>query len=112
MVYLYIDESGDLGFSGRGSKYFVITCVKIDDDRTNVLFKRIPKEVRSRKLPKKTKKQSELKFSNSSIAIREFFSFKSCKVECQYFFAYNKKSANNPKIKRKFANTLRTPWQV
>jgi hypothetical protein len=73
MVYLYIDESGDLGFSGKGSEYFIFTCVKIEDDNTNTLFKRIPKKIRQRTLKKRVKKLSELKFSNSSILIRERF---------------------------------------
>ncbi|MEM2131340.1 MAG: DUF3800 domain-containing protein [Candidatus Woesearchaeota archaeon] len=73
MVYIYLDESGDLGFSERGSKYFILTCVKIDDEKTNILFKRIPKEIRERALKKRILKQSELKFSNSTVLIRKRF---------------------------------------
>lgn len=73
MTYLYIDESGDLGFGKRGSEYFIICCVKIDDDKTNMLFQRIPKKVRQRKLSKKLKKTTELKFSNSSVIVRNSF---------------------------------------
>lgn len=73
MVYLYIDESGDLGFKRNGSEYFIISCVKINNDGTNILFKRIPKKIRQKTLSKKWKKLSELKFSNSSVLIRERF---------------------------------------
>ena len=68
-----MDESGDLGFGSKGSKYFILACVRINDDETHIKFRRIPKEVRERTLTKKAKKQSELKFSNSSLLIRERF---------------------------------------
>lgn len=73
MTFLYIDESGDLGFKKTGSEYFVITCVKIDDEKTNLAFRRIPQKVRLRKLSKKYKETPELKFSNSSEIIRNGF---------------------------------------
>lgn len=73
MTYLYIDESGDLGFGKHGSSYFVLTCIKIDDERVHQSFCRIPKKVRQRKLSKKHKRLAELKFSNSSDAIRNDF---------------------------------------
>lgn len=55
MTYIYIDESGDLGFHNRSSSYFVVTCVKINDEKTHLSFKRIPKKVRERLLDKKEK---------------------------------------------------------
>jgi len=44
MTYLYIDESGDLGFGKNGSEYFIIACVKINDEKTNICFRRIVKK--------------------------------------------------------------------
>jgi hypothetical protein len=73
MTYIYIDESGDLGFTKKGSRYFIIASVKINDEKTNALFKRIPKKMRQKVLKKKEKKLGELKFSNSSALIRERF---------------------------------------
>jgi len=99
MVYIYLDESGDLGFSGKGSDYFIITCVKINDDKTNVLFKRIPKEVRERSLTKKTKKQSELKFSNSSPLIRERFLTRAAKLDIETYSLIIKKEHTQQKLK-------------
>ncbi len=61
MNYIYIDESGNLGFSKKGSKYFVISAIVINDEETQKKFKRIPKKIRQRKLKKSLKKQSELK---------------------------------------------------
>ncbi len=72
MTYLYIDESGDLGFSGKSSPYFIIACVKINEEDDNVVFGRIPKKVRAKILDKK-RIESELKFSNSSEKVRAKF---------------------------------------
>ncbi len=99
MVYLYIDESGDLGFGKKGSKYFVITCVKINDDKTNISFKRIPKQVRQRKLKKKTKSQSELKFSNSSPLIRKQFLEKAAKLNIEVYSLIINKEYTQQKLK-------------
>jgi len=73
MKYIYIDESGDLGFSEKSSRYFIIACAVIDDDKTHIQFKRIPKKVKIKKIDKKTRKNAEIKFSNSSPHIRKFF---------------------------------------
>ncbi len=73
MAYVYIDESGDLGFTPKGSRYFIITGIKIDNEQTNLMFKRIPRRIRQKVLKKKEKKLGELKFSNCSTLIRERF---------------------------------------
>lgn len=108
MTYLYIDESGDLGFGKNGSDYFILTCVKIDDIKVNEDFKRIPKKVRLRKLSKKLKEAAELKFSNSnnevrvdflkrasklnleiySVIIKKEFTFKSLQINLPVFYNY------------------------
>jgi hypothetical protein len=85
MVYLYIDESGDLGFNEKGSKYFVLSCVKIEDENTNKHFNRIPKKIRQTTLTKKWKKHSELKFSNSSVLIRQRFLNRVAKLDLEIF---------------------------
>ena len=71
MSIIYIDESGDLGMN-NGSDYFIITAVKMEEN-ADVEYCRIPKKIRQRELKKKTKKIAELKFSNSSVLIRERF---------------------------------------
>lgn len=40
MTYIYIDESGDLGFI-KCSKYFVLVCVRINDDETHIRFRKM-----------------------------------------------------------------------
>ena len=99
MEYIYLDESGDLGFRGKGSTYFILTCVKIQDERTNLLFKRIPKDVRQRSLAKKTKKTSELKFSNSSVLIRERFLSRVAKLDIEIYSLIVNKEYTQQKLK-------------
>lgn len=98
MRHIYLDESGDLGFGRTGSKYFIITCVRINDDETHNKFRRIPKEVRERTLTKKPKKQSELKFSNSSLLIRERFLSKVAKINAEVFALIIEKSLTQKQL--------------
>jgi hypothetical protein len=64
---IYLDESGDLGFGPRSSKYFILAAI-ITRDAEQV--RRCIKRVRQRKLPKRYKTIPELKFHNSSQTIR------------------------------------------
>ncbi len=64
---IYLDESGDLGFGPRASKYFILAAI-ITRDPGQV--RRCIKRVRQQKLSKKYKTIPELKFHNSSQAIR------------------------------------------
>lgn len=91
MTYLYIDESGDLGFGEKGSEYFIIACVKINDEKTNYCFKRIVKKIRQRKLSKKLRTKSELKFSNSSDLIRSEFLKRAAKLDIEIYSLIIKK---------------------
>ncbi|OPX78359.1 MAG: hypothetical protein A4E45_01369 [Methanosaeta sp. PtaB.Bin039] len=65
---IYLDESGDLGFGPRSSKYFVLAAI-IAREPGNV--QRCVKRVRQQKLKKKYKTIPELKFHNSSQTIRD-----------------------------------------
>ncbi|HLC79297.1 MAG TPA: DUF3800 domain-containing protein [archaeon] len=91
MTYLYIDESGDLGFSSRGSNYFLITCVKIGDEKINITFKRIPRKVRRELFGRKAQKETELKFSNTSEKTKKSFLAKAAKIEMEVFCLIIKK---------------------
>ncbi len=91
MNYIYIDESGDLGFSEKGSEYFVMSAIVINDEGTHNQFRRIPKKIRQRKLKKSFKKQSELKFSNSSVLIREQFLTRAAKLPIKVYALIIKK---------------------
>jgi len=48
-VKIYLDESGELGFSDKSSKYFVIVLVVCDDEKS---LKRTIKNIRNKKLKK------------------------------------------------------------
>ena len=60
-VYIFIDESGDLG--GDGSKYFIITAIWTEKPE---LFDRLIKNLRRHKFRKILKKVSEIKANSSN----------------------------------------------
>ncbi|MDY1592129.1 MAG: DUF3800 domain-containing protein, partial [Methanofastidiosum sp.] len=64
---IYLDESGELGFSDRSSKYFVIVLVVCDDEKS---LKRLIKKIRGKKLKKTIKNLPEIKANNSTNEIR------------------------------------------
>lgn len=56
MVYVFVDESGDLGFTSSSSNYYVIACVEVFD---LLELARATKRVR-KTLRKKKKKHSRV----------------------------------------------------
>lgn len=73
MIYLYLDESGDLGFdffAKKPSTFFTVAILLVKGvDNNRALINAVKKTIR-RKLPKK---MSELKGSHSSIEIKKYF---------------------------------------
>jgi len=69
MLHIFIDESGDLGFTTKSSKYYIIASVETKD---LVELNRIPKKVR-KTLRKKRKDISEFKFTRSDDVVRRRF---------------------------------------
>ena len=76
-LYIYLDESGDLG--AKGSKFFsvVALCTKNPKPIENMI-----KRVRERKLRKTLKELNELKGNNSSPEIRKHILSKIAKMDC------------------------------
>ena len=70
MRYIFLDESGELGFKPASSKYFVITLLSCDEGEIYTL-RRIIKKVRAKIIKKKLKKYPEIKGNNSTDKIRE-----------------------------------------
>ncbi len=103
MTYIYIDESGDLGFSKKGSSYFILSCVKVEGDKAHTELRRIPKKIRQRKLGKRHQKTPELKFSNSSKLIREQFLSRINKLDIEVYSLIVKKEFTQDKLKDKLA---------
>ena len=66
-IYIFIDESGDLGETG--SEYFVITAIWIEKPE---LFDRLIKNLRRHKFKKELRKASEIKANSSSLGLREY----------------------------------------
>jgi hypothetical protein len=98
MNHIYIDESGDLGMGGKGSEYFVLAAVKMDDD-ANKDYCRIPKKIRQRPLGVRTKKISELKFSNSSVLIREMFLTRVARLDLEIYAVVIRKEYTQQKLR-------------
>lgn len=67
-IYVYLDESGDLGFDQKSSNHIVIALLITDSP---FKIERCIKRIRQRKLKKKLKELPEIKFNKSSDHIRE-----------------------------------------
>lgn len=74
MWYLYLDESGDLGFDffgKRPSKFFTVSILVVrGTDHNRALLKAVKKTIR-RKLPPRV--NAELKGSHTTLAIKRYF---------------------------------------
>lgn len=76
-LYVYIDESGDLG--KYGSKYFAICALAV---KNPLALRRIIKKTRERKLKKKIKQLPELKANSCDRLTRESVLTKVGKTDC------------------------------
>ena len=79
MWYLYLDESGDLGFdfvNKKGSKFFTLTILALSSVSANRELNRAIKKTLSRKLNPRNKRKrivQELKGSSTTIEVKEYF---------------------------------------
>jgi len=82
MKYIYLDESGELGFSKASSRYFTITLL-VCDPKAEQELQRVIKKIRQKKLKKKLKESPEIKWNNSSDWIKDkvFEKLKNIKFE-------------------------------
>jgi len=69
MKFIFLDESGELGFKESSSRYFVITLLSCDEGEIYTL-RRILKKVWEKIIKKKLKKYPEFKGNNSTDEIR------------------------------------------
>ncbi len=66
MLYVFIDESGDLGFTQKSSKYYVIASVETKNDhQIGHVFKKIRKKLR-----RKERDIPEFKFTKTNHDIK------------------------------------------
>ncbi|HPD57479.1 MAG TPA: DUF3800 domain-containing protein [Smithellaceae bacterium] len=79
MLYLYLDESGDLGFdfvNKKPSKFFVVTILAVKGNEANrCLINGVKKTLRRKLNPKKKRKRivEEIKGTKTIIDIKEYF---------------------------------------
>ncbi len=78
-IYIFIDESGDLG--RRGLRYFVIAALCCEDPKP---VYNLIKRIRQRKLKKKIKDLSEIKANNSDDNIRNVVLNKLANSDCEF----------------------------
>src|SRR3989344_7053066 len=69
MKYVFLDESGELGFGEKSSKYFIMSLLSCDESELYSL-RRIIKKVQQKIVKKKIKKYPELKGNNSTDKVR------------------------------------------
>jgi len=79
MWYLYLDESGDLGFdfvNKKPSKYFAITILLVKGEKNNrQLLNGVKKTIKRKLNPKSKRKRliGELKGTNSTLEVKNYF---------------------------------------
>lgn len=78
-VYIFIDESGDLG--KHGLRYFVVAALCTANPKP---IYNLIKRIRQRKLKKKIKDLSEIKANNSDDNIRNFVLNKLMLTDCEF----------------------------
>ncbi|MFT4244784.1 MAG: DUF3800 domain-containing protein [Candidatus Woesearchaeota archaeon] len=96
--YIFIDESGNLGFSKGSSKYLIITALIVEDTRP---LKRIIKKLRTKKFKKELHTANEIKAVSSSDLLREVFLQEITNIENYevHYIYVNKRKINNFKLK-------------
>jgi len=75
MLYIYLDESGDLGFdfvNKKPSKFFTITILAIRGPENNRLLIKAVKKTLARKLNRKKSVAEELKGAKTSLEIKKY----------------------------------------
>ena len=112
-IYVYIDESGDLGFRGASSKYFIMAAVATEKPKE---IGRKFKKVRSRLLKKRYRNIPEFKFSESDEFIREKVLETINSLDVEIWFLIVEKEKVYPKLKNDtsllynyFAGSLMSP---
>jgi hypothetical protein len=76
-VFIYLDETGDLGFDftkPKTTRFFVVTLLLVRHQEANTTVRKAIERTLKRKLPKTKKgRPSELKGSKTSLAVKRYF---------------------------------------
>jgi len=94
-VYVFIDESGDLGFGEKSTKYYVIASVETKDPQQ---FSRMFKRIRSR-MGKKKKDIKEFKFSKTNVNTKFEILEKISKLDIRFSAVVLKKETVYPYLR-------------
>jgi hypothetical protein len=84
MKFIFLDESGELGFNEKSTNHFIITLLSCDKDELPII-RRIMKRVREKLIKKKLKRLPELKGNNSSDKIRKEVLERFNKIKAEIF---------------------------
>ncbi len=99
-MYVYIDESGDLGFSEKSSRFFIVAYMILDHPfEISKVMKRLLKKLHERK--EYARRCNELKYSNSKHAVRQIVLEKICKCNIKIGFVVLDKAKVKPELKEK-----------
>jgi len=95
-TFIYLDESGDLGFKKGSSKYFVISFIAMDT-KTNLILKRKIKKVKKRH---KIGKDVEIKANKSNHSLRVDVLNKICSLPIEIYSITTKKQGINKSLRK------------
>ena len=94
-IFIYLDESGDLGFNKGSSKYFVISFIAMDT-KTNLILKRKIKKVKKRH---KIGKDVEIKANKSNHSLRVDVLKEICSLPIEIYSITTKKQGINKSLR-------------
>ena len=95
-TFIYLDESGDLGFKKGSSKYFVISFIAMDT-KTNLILKRKIKKVKKRH---KIGKDVEIKANKSNHSLRVDVLKEICSLPIEIYSITTKKQGINKSLRK------------
>jgi len=95
-TFIYLDESGDLGFKKGSTKYFVISFIAMDT-KTNLLLKRKIKKVKEKH---KIRKDIEIKGSKSNHSLRTDVLKEICSLPIDIYSITTKKQGINKSLRK------------
>ncbi|MBX5321412.1 MAG: DUF3800 domain-containing protein [Candidatus Bathyarchaeota archaeon] len=101
-MYVYIDESGDLGFSSKSSRFFIVAYLILDYPfEAAKIMKRLLKKLHERN--EYARGCNELKYSNSRDSVRRTVLEKISKCNVKIGFIVLEKAKVKPELKGKTA---------
>lgn len=95
-TFIYLDESGDLGFKKGSSKYFVISFIAMDT-KTNLILKRKIKKVKKKH---KIGKDVEIKANKSNHSLRVDVLKEICSLPIEIYSITTKKQGINKSLRK------------